>query len=76
MFRSRKGAASAASQLEAHGFTVSQAGSLFRTSLSASRSEPLADANVETFLQLVIPIIEDAGGSYDGFGGDVVPRAE
>lgn len=71
-FRGRKRAAHASKELEAHGFGVVLEHSLFRTSMTASRTEPLTDSGVEAFLSLVIPIVEKSGGVYDGFGSPVV----
>jgi hypothetical protein len=71
-FRSRNAAARAASTLESHGFSVSQARSGFRTAVSASRDDALTDASVAAFLNLIVPIVEENGGKYDGFGGGVV----
>jgi hypothetical protein len=71
-FRSRKAAVKASEALEAAGFVVSQKRAGFRTSVIATRSEILDDESVDSFLNLVITIVESNGGSYDGFGGGVV----
>lgn len=72
IFRNRSGASDAAALLEASGFRVALARSGFRTTLSASRNDSLTDESVAAFLGIVIPIVEQNGGKYDGFGGGVV----
>lgn len=74
-FRSRSAARAAARDFESAGFTVSTRLGLVRSSVEATRIDPLSDADVARFLGEVVPIIAAHGGAYDGFGGTVVPSS-
>jgi hypothetical protein len=74
-FRKRSGAKTAAQALTAAGFRVSIRPGLLRTTLDASRDDPLTDADVARVLAEVAGIADANGGQYDGFGGTVVPAS-
>ena len=72
-FRSKSAARAAARDFEVAGYTVGVKLGLLRSSVEASRMDPLTDADVARFLGEVVAIVTTHGGTYDGFGGTVVP---
>lgn len=58
----------AASTLRAAGFEVETARQGFKVALQATRAQSLGDEEVAAFLGEVIGVVENARGSYDGWG--------
>ncbi len=72
-FRSKSESRAAAQKFEANGFKVALTLGFLRSRMEASRVESLTDADVVRFLEQVLAHVEANGGTYDGFGGTVVP---
>jgi hypothetical protein len=72
-FRSRKKAEVAGAELESRGFSVALTPGILRSLVEASRDDALTEPDVARFLTEVVTVVEANGGTYDGFGGPVIP---
>ena len=70
-FRRRAAAHTAASALQAAGFQVAIDRRGLKTVVQATRDETLDDETVAGFITVVVTIVEDAKGEYDGWGAMV-----
>lgn len=71
-FRSKQNAAAAAEQLDEVGFQVTARRRLFRTTLDFSEARAVDQESAAAFTRQVVPIVEQHGGVYDGWGALLV----